>query len=32
MNIIDGKAVALNVKNQVKLECEALKEKGLCKK
>lgn len=29
MNIIDGKAVALNVKNQVKLECEALKEKGI---
>ena len=29
MNIIDGKAVALNVKNQVKLECEALKKKGI---
>lgn len=29
MNIIDGKAVALKVKNQVKLECEALKEKGI---
>lgn len=29
MNIIDGKAVALNVKNKVKLECEALKEKGI---
>ena len=29
MNIIDGKAVALNVKNKVKLECESLKEKGI---
>lgn len=29
MNIIDGKAVALNVKNQVKFECEALKKKGI---
>ena len=29
MNIIDGNAVALNVKNQVKLECEALKKKGI---
>lgn len=29
MNIIDGKAVSLSVKNQVKAECEALKEKGI---
>lgn len=29
MNIIDGKAVSVSVKNQVKLECEELKKKGI---